>query len=726
VAKFFVLIRMRVFSHLGLLAMGLAAVVAACASSGKNPGGFTGSSGGGSGGSSGFGGSGSSSGFGSSGSSSGGTLPPSTCTSSAPCTDFSTVTGTTCTGSDCVFVDTSGPTTVPSNPSSLFSNPSTSGGPCLVEPQDGTMFPNGWTRARISWAPASSSQNVFEVRLHSDSEDHDLVVYTSNTNLTLPASLWQALSTNLVGPSVVVTVTASSASGGNAASSQTAAFTISPVPALGALIYWTSSSFDTTGANAATTTELKGFHVGDEGTTVALKSTQVQQPVVAGPVDGGNITSGKVGVFCIGCHTATPDGNYVAFTAQWPWPNALANVNSSADAGSVVGAPPPWLTGGAAANLSPLIGPASASGTTFYAPPIVNQVMLGVQTFSGLHYATGDRKVISALGAAQNSTSNTAANTDTGVISQLAWFDLEWNGTPGTSGFATAPCGTNPEPPASCFPQSASNGGWGIIARNGDSQSAGAPSWSHTTDVIAYTSTAGGTKDGRLDQPFSGTSGDIFTVPYNGGKGGTASPLPGASDPNFNEYYPAWAPDDQLIAFNRTAAQYSMYNQPQAEVDVVGPNPVACDGTTSAQCRLKANDPVACTGGKSPGVQNTWPKWAPLPNVASGGTAANVAADGKLYYYVTFSSTRPTACTLTAPGMAAAGAVNTLCTASQSQAAAGFAQLYVTPVVVDPNNNNAITTYPAIYMWNQDAALNNLIPSWDYFPIAAGTTQPLQ
>jgi len=89
---------------------------------------------------------------------------------------------------------------------------------------------------------------------------------------------------------------------------------------------------------------------------------------------------------------------------------------------------------------------------------------------------------------------------------------------------------------------------------------------------------------------------------------------------------------------------------------------------------------------------------------------------------VTFSSTRATACTLTS----GTGLLNTLCTASQSQAAAGFAQLYVTPVVVDPGNNGAITTYPAIYMWNQDAALNNLIPSWDYFPIATGSTPPLQ
>jgi hypothetical protein len=723
VAKLFVLNRIRGFSHWGLLAMGLAAVVAACASSGKQGEGNNGSSGGGSSGSS-----GSSSGLigGGSGSSSGTIILPSSCSSSSPCPDFANVSGVTCANGDCVFVDTSGPTAIPSNPASLFSNPSTSGGPCLVEPQDGTMFPNGWTRPRISFAPVSNSQNLFQVRLHSDSENNDLVVYTSNTTITLPKPLWTALSTNLVGPSIAVTVTATNASGGSAASSETANFTIASVPALGALIYWTSSSFDTTGANAATTTELKGFHVGDEGTTVALTSTQVAQPVVAGPVDGGNITSGKVGVFCIGCHTATPDGNYVAFTAQWPWPNALASVNSGT-AGVPVGQPPPWLTGGAAANLSPLIGPASANGVVFYAPPVVNQVMLGVQTFSPAHYTTGDRKVVSSLGAAQNSLSNVAPNTFTGVISQLAWFDLEWTGTPGTTGFATAPCGNDPSPPATCYPVSTSNGGWGIITRTGDTQSAGAPSWSHNVspsnlDLIAYTSSDNGTKDGRLDNPGAGGA-DIYTVPFNNGAGGQVTKVAGASDPSFNEYYPAWAPDDALIAFNRVAAGNSMYNQPLAEVYVVASGAASCDGQAgAAQCRLKANDPVACTNSKSPGVQNTWPKWAPLPNLASNGSAANKGSDGKLYYYVTFSSTRATACTLTS----GTGLLNTLCTASQSQAAAGFAQLYVTPVVVDPGNNGAITTYPAIYMWNQDAALNNLIPSWDYFPIATGSTPPLQ
>lgn len=90
----------------------------------------------------------------------------------------------------------------------------------------------------------------------------------------------------------------------------------------------------------------------------------------------------------------------MAFNAQWPWPSALASVNGT-DGGVPAGQSPPWLTAAAVANLSPLIGAQNVNNgaEAWYAPPIVNQVMLGVQTFSPSHYTTGDRIVVSSLGA---------------------------------------------------------------------------------------------------------------------------------------------------------------------------------------------------------------------------------------------------------------------------------------------------------------------------------------
>jgi hypothetical protein len=119
-----------------------------------------------------------------------------------------------------------------------------------------------------------------------------------------------------------------------------------------------------------------------------------------------------------------------------------------------------------------------------------------------------------------------------------------------------------------------------------------------------------------------------------------------------------------------------MYSNPLEEVEVVP----ASGGTAT---RLAANDPPACSGLTSPGVQNSWPRWAPAP--ASG---VAPAPDGRTYYWVAFSSNR-----------LAFGP------------AAGRFQLFVAAVVVDASG--AATTYPAIYPWNQDPAMNNRMPAWD-------------
>jgi hypothetical protein len=639
-----------------------------------------------------------------------GAVAQSTCTASALCDDFAASTGAACAGSDCVVI---GPGAT-SGTSALFSSAGAAGGPCLIEPQDGTLFPNGgtdgtgWLQPRISFAATSATQNMFQIRLHSAVEQHDLVVYTANTYWPIDLPTWISLSKNMVGPAITVTVSATSSSGGAVVSSSPASFTIASLEAEGSLIYWTTANHD----NSATSTSLNGFHVGDTGSATVLMSNQVAQQVVASPVDGGNTTDKPVGVFCIGCHTATPDGNYVAFTSQWPWANALAS-----PAAATVGQSPPWLTAGAIANLSPVAGPASGN-TTWYEPPQINQVMLGIQTFSAGHFATGDRIVITTLGAAENATALDAATTQTGVVSQLAWINLEYAGAVSSDGgLPLATCsGANA---GGCLPQQNHNAGWGVLARTGsaDLGSAGAPSWSHnrngTTDYIAYTTSPFGTKDGRMNDGPA----DIAIVPYNslgpglGGAGGAVQALPGASDPNFNEYYPAWSPDDSLIAFNRVPSGMVMYEQPSAEVLVVPTSGTAtCDGMATTPCDLKANVPVTCTGSLPGTVENTWPKWAPLPT-----TSGNKGSDGKLYYWVTFSSTRVTGCTM---------AGSNVCAATDAANAVGKAQLYVAGIVVDPTTGN-ISTFPAIYLWNQDFSDNNLIPAWDYFPLPPGTgTQP--
>ena len=250
---------------------------------------------------------------------------------------------------------------------------------------------------------------------------------------------------------------------------------------------------------------------------------------------------------------------------------------------------------------------------------------IGIPAFSKGHWKDGDRVMISTLG---NSTD-----------AKLVWFDLE----------ATA---------------SGEGTSFGYIARDGDMRGAIMPSFSRKGDLIVYTSTSVSV-DGR---PANGET-DVFSVPYADRKGGPATGIAGASDPAFSEYYASLSPNDALVAFDRIPAGANTYDQPAAEVFVVptgGGEPV----------RLAANDPPACSGEKSPGVTNSWPKWAPEVSVVGDRT----------FYWLAFSSKR----------------------------AGGIPQLYVTPVVVQ---NGQTQTFPALYLWNQPANEANHTPAWDVFDI---------
>ena len=89
---------------------------------------------------------------------------------------------------------------LPSNVAELF-GPEGSGaagvGPCLVEPELGSVFPRNWLRPRFRYI-AVAGQTLFEIRLKSSRQLHLLIAYTSATSWTLPASIWEAITTTLI------------------------------------------------------------------------------------------------------------------------------------------------------------------------------------------------------------------------------------------------------------------------------------------------------------------------------------------------------------------------------------------------------------------------------------------------------------------------------------------------------------------------------------------------
>jgi hypothetical protein len=482
---------------------------------------------------------------------------------------------------------------VPPNAPSLFGPPSQgaqTGGPCLVEPEIGALYPKNWLRPRFRWN-APSGQNLFELRLHAQNQATDLVVYTTATSWTMPLAVWNTLRQDSNDVPMTVAIRGAGLSGGQIsgeALGSNGPIGIAPAEAPGSIVYWTTSNG----------TSLKGFHMGEETVGTTLVTTQVKQVTLSS-------------TNCVGCHTGSPDGEYAVFTTDVNnWGSAVALVDSDAGA---VGAVPSFLGNGGMGAME--------------------QGPLGINALSKAHWSAGDHVMIASDG--------------TGLV----WIDLEAQ-QPGSAR--------------------------GTIARSGTQTGgdlAGAPTWSHDGKTIVYVATnhvAAGRLGGDINrQDDVGARADLFSVPYANRLGGAIAAVSGANDPNAEDYYPAFSPDDSLLAFNKCPNDQNMYNQHQAEVFVIP----SAGGTAT---RLAANDPPACSGAKSPGVTNSWPKWAP---------AVTTLPDGRRFYWIVFSSTRLGA----------------------------NPQLFVAAVVVDAHG--AVDTKSALYLWNQPPSEGNHTPAWEYFNV---------
>jgi hypothetical protein len=493
----------------------------------------------------------------------------------------------------------------PANSAALFAAPDVgTDGPCMYEPESGALFPNNWIRLRFRFT-TTHKENLFEIKLIVPNETNPLVIYTTANPYTLHALAWQAITTVGVNQPIVLSVRSAVVNGSGAVTGgpwagTTGGIEIAPVPAAGSVVYWTTSN----------KTLLKGFQMGNESPP---------QPVLA-PTQLQNVA-------CVGCHTSTPDGDFVGVTVT-PDPTtgdgpAFIDIRS-ADGGLQQ---PSFATPSAIALLS---RPAQH-----------------VPAFSPGHWTPGDRIALTMW--------------DQNVVDtpQIVWTNLEAKGqTQGTD--------------------------WDFLPRNGDPNPyAGAATFSHDGANVVYESTMETVNSG-----ITVNDSVLYVVPFNGGKGGTASPLNGADDSTQLQYYPAYSHDDAFIAFNRApaTAAASSYSNQDGEVFIVP----ASGGTAT---RLAANDPPACLHETSPGIQNSWPKWSPQVFSACGNT----------YYFLVFSSERDP--------------MSIDPTSMMPQP-----QLYVAPIVVSPGG--AIKTYSALYLWNQPEAEHNHTPAWDNFQIPPPPPMP--
>jgi len=220
-----------------------------------------------------------------------------------------------------------------SNPP-LFDQAAQSGGPCIIEPQDGTMIPGNWTRPRVYFTGGGDQHQII---IHADREANDLVVYTAQNPWIMPKNVWDGLRQNVFEEPITITVRSSA--GGAAPRESSTHFFIAPVTAGGSIVFWASRSQ----APGGDTTQLLGFSPGDEAVISTLVPDQVQDTILddspvpkralaAQPAQNGQPAIEAVAaghVRCVGCHTSTPDGASVMITDHWPWNNKVVRIEGS-------------------------------------------------------------------------------------------------------------------------------------------------------------------------------------------------------------------------------------------------------------------------------------------------------------------------------------------------------------------------------------------------------------
>lgn len=85
---------------------------------------------------------------------------------------------------------------------------------------------------------------------------------------------------------------------------------------------------------------------------------------------------------------------------------------------------------------------------------------------------------------------------------------------------------------------------------------------------------------------------DLYTIPFNGGKGGTPEPLKGASDNGMSNFFPKYSPDGKWLVFTR--AKSFMLLQPDSELYIL---PAGGGEARKMRCNTRN--------------MNSWHSWSP-------------------------------------------------------------------------------------------------------------------
>ena len=162
------------------------------------------------------------------------------------------------------------------------------------------------------------------------------------------------------------------------------------------------------------------------------------------------------------------------------------------------------------------------------------------------------------------------------------------------------------------------------LVKGGDLGKQAFPTWSPDGNFVVYASAADVGNGFSATQPTS-----LYSVPFNGGQGGTATVLTGADDAGAFQYYPAFSVDGQWVAYNRVdpAAQACPSSGSSG-------GPSSGGEGTYDNCNAELWM-IAAAGGKAIRLDNANQSTDPLTN--SWPTFGNVVGS---QYWMAFSSRR--------------------------------------------------------------------------------------
>src|SRR4051812_31544573 len=155
---------------------------------------------------------------------------------------------------------------VPDNAPTLFGDPTqySAGTLCVQEPQlstdkaPGAMIPANWVRPRFKFA--GQGLDLFEIRIHSPAQKHDLVAYTKKTTWYLPKEIWAGTpgdagvpppagtgaANNGAGTPFTVTIRGINSASPGMPVGIKGDFEVAPVVATGSMVFWTVNSAQVT------------------------------------------------------------------------------------------------------------------------------------------------------------------------------------------------------------------------------------------------------------------------------------------------------------------------------------------------------------------------------------------------------------------------------------------------------------------------------------------------